>query len=106
MNKKEFIALFAKNAELKTKTEAEKLIGAFLQSLEESLVSGDGVTFMGFGKFETVERKERTCVNPQTKKKMKVAAKKVVRFKAGKTLADKVNVVEKKAAKKTAKKAK
>lgn len=105
MNKKDFIALFAKNAELKTKAEAEKLVAAFLNTVEETLVSGDGVTFMGFGKFEAVVRPERTCVNPQTKKSMKVAAKKVAKFKAGKALTEKLNVVEKKA-KKGSKKAK
>ncbi|AVQ17010.1 DNA-binding protein HU-beta [Fusobacterium gonidiaformans 3-1-5R] len=99
MNKKDFIALFAKNAELKTKTEAEKLVAAFLNTVEETLVAGDGVAFMGFGKFETLVREARTCVNPRTKEKMNVAAKKVVRFKAGKALAEKVNVVEKKAKK-------
>lgn len=105
MNKKDFIALFAKNAELKTKTEAEKLVAAFLNTVEESLVAGDGVTFMGFGKFEAVLRQARTCVNPRTKQPMKVAAKKVVRFKAGKSLSEKLNVVEKKT-KKSTKKAK
>lgn len=103
MNKKDFITLFAKNAGVKTKTEAEKLVTAFLNTVEESLVSKDGVTFMGFGKFEAVTRKARTCVNPRTKEPMKVAAKKVVRFKAGKSLGEKLNSAPKKAKKSTKK---
>ena len=89
MTKKEFVELFGAKAELKTKVEAEKLTKAFIDTLEEILV-----------KFEATERAARTCVNPQTKKTMKVAAKKVAKFKAGKNLLEKMNpVVEKKAAK-------
>lgn len=51
------------------KTEAEKLVAAFLNTVEETLVAGDGVAFMGFGKFETSVREARTCVNPRTKEK-------------------------------------
>ncbi|WP_294066671.1 HU family DNA-binding protein [uncultured Fusobacterium sp.] len=100
MTKKEFVELFGKKAELKTKVEAEKLTKAFIDTLEEILVKGESVSFIGFGKFEATERAARTCVNPQTKKTMKVAAKKVAKFKAGKNLLEKMNpVVEKKAAK-------
>ncbi|WP_410207961.1 HU family DNA-binding protein [Fusobacterium sp.] len=104
MTKKEFVELFGKKAELKTKSEAEKLAKAFLETLEEVLVKGESVAFIGFGKFEAAERAARTCINPQTKKEMLVPAKKVAKFKAGKTLTEKMNpVVEKPAAKKTAK---
>lgn len=100
MTKKEFVELFGTKAELKTKVEAEKLTKVFLETLEEVLVKGDNVAFIGFGKFESVERAERTCINPQTKKPMKVAARKVAKFKPGKNLLEKMNpVVEKKATK-------
>ena len=52
MTKKEFVELFGAKAELKTKVEAEKLTKAFLETLEEVLVKGDSVAFIGFGKFE------------------------------------------------------
>ena len=98
MTKKEFVELFGTKAELKTKLEAERLTKAFLETLEEVLVKGESISFIGFGKFESTERAERTCINPQTKKPMKVAARKVAKFKAGKNLLDKMNpVVEKKA---------
>jgi DNA-binding protein HU-beta len=45
---------------------------------------------VGFGTFSVVKRKARDGRNPQTGKKIKIAAKKVVKFKAGKALADKV----------------
>lgn len=100
MTKKEFVELFGTKAELKTKVEAEKLTKVFLETLEEVLVKGDSVAFIGFGKFESVERAERTCINPQTKKPMKIAARKVAKFKPGKNLLEKMNpVVEKKATK-------
>lgn len=100
MTKKEFVELFGAKAELKTKVEAERITKAFIDTLEEVLVKGDNVAFIGFGKFEATERAARTCVNPQTKKPMKVAAKKVAKFKAGKNLLEKMNpVVEKKVAK-------
>lgn len=100
MTKKEFVELFGTKAELKTKVEAERLTKIFLETLEEVLVKGDSVSFIGFGKFEATERAERTCVNPQTKKLMKVEAKKVAKFKPGKNLLEKMNpVVEKKATK-------
>ena len=100
MTKKEFVDLFGAKAELKTKVEAERLTKVFLETLEEVLVKGESVAFIGFGKFEATERAARTCVNPQTKKPMKVAAKKVAKFKPGKNLLEKMNpVVEKKATK-------
>lgn len=100
MTKKEFVELFGTNAGVKTKVEAERLTKVFLETLEEVLVKGDSVAFIGFGKFEAGERAERTCINPQTKKPMKVAAKRVARFKAGKNLLEKMNpVVEKKVTK-------
>lgn len=100
MTKKEFVELFGAKAELKTKVEAERLTKVFLETLEEVLVKGESVAFIGFGKFEATERAARTCVNPQTKKPMKVAAKKVAKFKPGKNLLEKMNpIVEKKATK-------
>lgn len=106
MTKKEFVELFGTRAELKTKVEAERLTKIFLDTLEEVLVKGDSISFIGFGKFETSERAERTCINPQTKKPMKVAAKKVAKFKPGKNLLEKMNPVKEKKTSKGKKKSK
>ncbi|MGL4308002.1 HU family DNA-binding protein [Cetobacterium sp. SF1] len=89
MTKKEFIELFAKNGEY-TKKDAEKAINTFLGTVEEALLSGEAVTFVGWGKWEVVTRAPREVRNPQTGKKMKLKAKKVVKFKVGKTLEEKI----------------
>ncbi|MCJ8343882.1 MAG: HU family DNA-binding protein [Cetobacterium sp.] len=89
MTKKEFVDLFAKNGEY-AKKDAEKAINTFLASVEEALVNGDSVTFVGWGKWEVVTRAPREVRNPQTGKKMKLDAKKVVKFKVGKTLEEKI----------------
>lgn len=91
MLKKEFVELFQKKAETKTKAEAERVVEAFLNTLEEALVEDQDVSFTGFGKFEVVERAERLGRNPKTGEDIIIDAKKVVKFKAGKALADKVS---------------
>ena len=101
MTKKEFVDAFAKKGELKIK-DSERLVAAFLETVEDALLKGEGVRFIGFGSWEVKERAAREVTNPQTKKKIKVEVKKVVKFKVGKPLADKV--AEQKAAKKATKK--
>lgn len=91
MTKKEFIDLFQAKSGLETKTQTEKVLTAMLESLEEVLVKGEEVSFLGFGKFEVTERSARTCRNPQTGEEMQVKAKKIVKFKPGKSLSGKVN---------------
>ncbi len=91
MTKKEFVDLYFEKGEFATKVDAEKKAMAFLATIEEVLVKGDEISFLGFGKFEVTERAARTCRNPQTGEEMKVEAKKAVKFKAGKSLAEKVN---------------
>ena len=54
------------------------------------LVKGDKVALIGFGTFGVTEKAARTGINPATKQKITIAAKKVVKFKAGAELADKV----------------
>lgn len=91
MTKKEFVDLYFQKGEFTTKVDAEKKAMAFLATIEEVLEKGDEISFLGFGKFEVTERAARTCRNPQTGEEMKVEAKKAVKFKAGKALAEKVN---------------
>ena len=88
MTKKEFIDLYFEKGEFATKIDAEKKAAAFLAVIEEGLVGGEDITFLGFGKFEVADRAAR---NPQTGEEMEVEAKKVVKFKAGKGLSEKVN---------------
>lgn len=89
MTKKEFIDLYAEKGNL-NKKEAEKGINLFLASVEEALVKGEEVSFVGWGKWEIVERAGRDVRNPRTKEIIKIEPKKIVKFKAGKILADKI----------------
>ncbi|MBS9776140.1 MAG: HU family DNA-binding protein [Fusobacterium sp.] len=89
MTKKEFISAFAKKTELTIK-DSEKLVKAFLETIEESLAAKKDVRFIGFGTWEIKKREAREVRNPQTGKTIKVKAKNVVKFKVGKSLADKI----------------
>lgn len=90
MNKKDFISLFAEKGNFATKIEAEKKLNSFLETIEDVLVKGDEVNFIGWGKWEVKAKPARVGRNPQTGKEIKIAAKKVVSFKVGKKLSDKV----------------
>ena len=89
MSKKEFVDAYAR-ATGETKKRAEELVNQFLDTVEETLLNGDSVQFVGWGTFEVKERAARTGINPQTKKEIKIPAKNVVKFKVGKKLAEKV----------------
>ena len=89
MNKAELITSMAEKSQL-TKKDAEAALKAFIDSVQEALEGGDKVQLVGFGTFEVRKRAARKGRNPQTGKEIKIAAKKVVKFKVGKKLADKV----------------
>ena len=90
MNKTEFIAAVAENADI-SKKDAEKAVKAFADVVTEELKKGEKVQLVGFGTFEVSERAAREGRNPQTGKTMKIAACKAPKFKAGKALKDAVN---------------
>lgn len=90
MTKKEFIEKYSEKTGL-GKKDATKQFDAFLAIVEESLASGDNVQFIGWGTFETKVTKERMGRNPKTGEEIMIPSKKVVKFKAGKLLAEKVN---------------
>lgn len=89
MNKGELIDAIAKDAKL-TKVDAGNALNAFINNVSKSLKKGDSVQLIGFGTFSVSKRSARTGRNPQTGKEIKIAAKKVAKFKAGKALADTV----------------
>lgn len=72
------------------KAQASKMLDLVLNSITEALAKGEDVTLKGFGTFKIVELAARTGRNPRTGETMKIPAKKVVRFKAGADLLDKV----------------
>jgi DNA-binding protein HU-beta len=89
MNKAEIVARIAKETGL-TKVDAGRCLDAFVGDVTRSLRKGERVTLVGFGTFVVGRRKARTGRNPQTGEAIKIAARRVPRFLAGKELKDAV----------------
>jgi len=89
MNKSELVEAMASEAKL-SKAEAGRALGAFITVIGKGLKKGDRISLIGFGSFSVAKRAARTGRNPQTGKEIKIAAKKVVKFKAGSDLSKKV----------------
>ncbi|RJX34418.1 MAG: HU family DNA-binding protein [Desulfurivibrio sp.] len=87
MNKGDLVEKVAKDCDL-SKAAAEKALDSVLAAITDAVAAGDKVTLIGFGTFSVTERAAREGRNPQTGKKIKIAARKVVKFKAGSKLAD------------------
>jgi DNA-binding protein HU-beta len=83
------VAKLAEKTELK-KSDAEKAVNAFLETVTETLKAGDKVIFTGFGSFEVTERAAKEGRNPSTGEKIQIKASKAPKFKAGKGLKDAV----------------
>jgi DNA-binding protein HU-beta len=90
MNKGDLIKAIADSAGI-TKAQATDALNAVTENVAAALKSGDKVTLIGFGTFGVSERSARTGRNPSTGAEIKIAAKKQVKFKAGKELDDSVN---------------
>ena len=89
MNKAELIDKIAGDAEI-SKKEANAALDSFTEAIAKTLKKGDKVTLVGFGTFSVSKRAARTGRNPQTGATIKIKAKKVEKFKAGKELAGKI----------------
>ena len=85
MNKGEFIDRLSDKTDL-TKKEARKLLDSVLDLIQETLLQGEEVKLVGFGKFAVRARKASSRINPQTKRPIQVAAKVVPLFRPGKEL--------------------
>lgn len=92
MNKSEVIAAVAEKTGLE-KTKVEKCVNAFIETVQESVSSGEPVQFVGFGTFERRRREARTGRNPQTGEELQIPASNVPAFKAGKLFKDLVNAI-------------
>ena len=82
MNKTELIEKIAATAGL-TKADSKKALEATLTAVKDALAAGEKVSLIGFGTFSVNERPARAGINPRTKAKVQIAAKKVAKFKAG-----------------------
>lgn len=85
MTKAQLIDAIAKKAKISKKA-AGTAIDTFVESVTAALKKGDKVTLVGFGTFLAAKRKARTAKNPQTGEMIKVPAKRVPKFKAGREL--------------------
>lgn len=85
MNKQELINAVAEKAGL-SKSDSKKAIDAITEAISGALKSGDKVALIGFGTFSVKESPAREGINPSTKQKIKIAAKKSAKFKAGSEL--------------------
>jgi len=103
MNKGEFIDRLADKSNL-TKKEARKLLDGVLDLIQSTLLEGEEVKLVGFGKFAVRARKASSRINPQTKRPIQVEAKVVPLFKPGKELKRRIEKALKVAAKGVARK--
>ena len=90
MNKEELVQEIAKKAKVSQKDAAE-VINCFMSTVQTTVSKGKKVTLVGFGTFESRKRAARTGRNPQTGKAIKIAAKTVPVFSAGKKFKETVN---------------
>lgn len=89
MNKTELVNAISEKAGL-TKAQSKSALDAVIASISEALTANDKVALIGFGTFSVTEKAARTGINPATKTKIEIPARKVVKFKAGSELADAV----------------
>ena len=89
MNKAELITKLAEDAGI-TKTQANDALDSFVEAVTKTLKGGGKVTLVGFGTFSVSKRAARNGRNPQTGAVIKIKARKVAKFKAGKELAGKM----------------
>lgn len=85
MNKKDLAAKVAKRTET-TIAEASKCVDAVFLSIKEDIIEGNTTTIKGFGSFLASSRAARQGINPATKQPITIAARKVMKFRASKTV--------------------
>jgi DNA-binding protein HU-beta len=89
MNKAQLIDAISAESKM-TKADARKALDAFVNVTGKALKKGERITLVGYGTFSVAKRNARKGRDPRTGKEIKIAAKKVVKFKAGSDLASKV----------------
>ncbi|MCC6689906.1 MAG: HU family DNA-binding protein [Bacteroidia bacterium] len=90
MNKAELVTSIASEAKI-SKADATRALDGFINATTKALKKGDRVALVGFGTFSVSKRSARNGRNPQTGKTIKIAAKKVAKFKSGADLKKVVN---------------
>jgi DNA-binding protein HU-beta len=90
MNKEELIGKLASDVKI-TKVQARATLNALMDTVKKALKKGDKIALVGFGTWSTGKRKARNGRNPQTGATIKIAAKKTIKFKAGKEFGNYIN---------------
>lgn len=90
MNKADLVAKISEKSKM-SKKDSEKVLNAFMDSIQDALKKGDKVQLVGFGSFEVRQRAARKGRNPQTKAEITIPASKAPVFKVGKALKDAVS---------------
>lgn len=87
MNKEELVQEISKKTKISQK-QTDEVLAAIIETITKTVSKGKKVTLIGFGTFEPRKRAARTGRNPQTGKELKIAAKTVPAFSAGKRFKD------------------
>jgi len=95
MNKEELVQEIAKKTKISQK-QTDEVLAALVETIQKTVAKGKKVTLIGFGTFEPRKRAARTGRNPQTGKELKIAAKTVPAFSAGKKFKDLVAGIKQK----------
>ena len=90
MNKNEFVTAVAEATDM-PKAQAEKAVEAMVSVITSELKGGGDVRIVGFGNFSVSKRAATTGRNPQTGAEVKIPARTVPKFSAGKGLKEAVN---------------
>ena len=85
MNKQELATIVAKESNI-SRAQATQFIDGLTNTIRLALKKGNSVTLVGFGSFKVAKRAARMGVNPKTGERMKISARKVVKFVPGKEL--------------------
>ena len=89
LTKAELVSVIAKDTGL-SKAKSEDTLNSITNNITKSVTQGSKVTLIGFGSFSSLKRAARTGRNPQTGEKLKIAAKTVPKFSAGKAFKEAV----------------
>ena len=87
MNKSQLSDAIAAKSGL-SKADSKKALEGTIDAITAALKEGDKIALVGFGTFSVEERAARTGINPATREKIEIAAKKVAKFKAGAELSE------------------
>lgn len=91
MTKKDLAKILFEKGVFSTKVEAEKKVDIIFDTMEKTLLNGESISIINWGKLEVVERAPRLGRNPKTGEEVKIGTRKSIKFRPGKALLEKLN---------------